>query len=140
MTAPRVLFAGGGTGGHLYPALALGDAFKRLDPNAEVFFVGARRGVESRVLPDKGVPHQLLPLEPIRRARPWQNWRLVPAMAQSFGGLSHIFRTFRPNLVVGTGGYASGPPSGSGRRVAWGSGTGSATRRRRPCRGREGAS
>lgn len=109
MTAPRVLFAGGGTGGHLYPALALGDAFKRLDPAAEVFFVGARRGVEARVLPEKGVPHQLLPLEPIRRAKPWQNWRLIPAMAQSFGGLGHIFRTFKPNLVVGTGGYASGP-------------------------------
>ncbi len=109
MTAPRVLFAGGGTGGHLYPALALGDAFKRLDPAAEVFFVGAKRGVEARVLPEKGVPHQLLPLEPIRRAKPWQNWRLIPAMAQSFGGLGHIFRTFRPNLVVGTGGYASGP-------------------------------
>lgn len=109
MTAPRVLFAGGGTGGHLYPALALGDAFRRLDPAAEVFFVGARRGVESRVLPEKGVPHRLLPLEPIRRARPWQNWRLIPSMAQSFGGLGHIFRTFKPNLVVGTGGYASGP-------------------------------
>lgn len=109
MTAPRVLFAGGGTGGHLYPALALGEAFRRLDPAAEVFFVGARRGVEARVLPEKGVPHQLLPLEPIRRAKPWQNWRLLPAMAQSFGGLSGIFRSFRPNLVVGTGGYASGP-------------------------------
>ena len=109
MSAPRVLFAGGGTGGHLYPALALADAFKRLDPAAEVFFVGARRGVEARVLPGKGVPHELLPLEPIRRAKPWQNWRLVPAMAQSFGGLGRIFRTFRPNLVVGTGGYASGP-------------------------------
>lgn len=109
MTAPRVLFAGGGTGGHLYPALALGDAFKRLDPAAEVFFVGAKRGVEARVLPEKGVPHQLLPLEPIRRAKPWQNWRLIPAMAQSFNGLGQIFRTFKPNLVVGTGGYASGP-------------------------------
>jgi UDP-N-acetylglucosamine--N-acetylmuramyl-(pentapeptide) pyrophosphoryl-undecaprenol N-acetylglucosamine transferase len=112
MTQIRVLFAGGGTGGHLYPALALGDAFKRLDPTAEVFFIGARRGVEARVLPEKGVPHELLPLEPIRRAKPWQNWRLLPAMAQSFGGLGRIFRTFRPNLVVGTGGYASGPAVG----------------------------
>ncbi|HLM69492.1 MAG TPA: UDP-N-acetylglucosamine--N-acetylmuramyl-(pentapeptide) pyrophosphoryl-undecaprenol N-acetylglucosamine transferase [Longimicrobium sp.] len=112
MSNIRVLFAGGGTGGHLYPALALGDAFKRLDPAAEVFFIGAKRGVEARVLPEKGVPHQLLPLEPIRRAKPWQNWRLLPAMAQSFGGLGRIFRTFRPNLVVGTGGYASGPAVG----------------------------
>ncbi|HST60190.1 MAG TPA: UDP-N-acetylglucosamine--N-acetylmuramyl-(pentapeptide) pyrophosphoryl-undecaprenol N-acetylglucosamine transferase [Longimicrobium sp.] len=112
MSGIRVLFAGGGTGGHLYPALALGDAFKRLDPSAEVFFIGALRGVEARVLPEKGVPHKLLPLEPIRRAKPWQNWRLIPAMAQSFGGLGQIFRTFRPNLVVGTGGYASGPAVG----------------------------
>ena len=112
MTAPRVLFAGGGTGGHLYPALALADAFQRLDPAAEVYFVGARRGVEARVLPEKGVAHTLLPLEPIRRAKPWQNWRLIPAMAQAFGGLGGIFRSFRPNLVVGTGGYASGPAVG----------------------------
>lgn len=109
MSAPRVLFAGGGTGGHLYPALALGEAFRRLDPAAEVFFVGARRGVETRVLPEKGVPHALLPLEPIRRARPWENWRLLPSMARSYLGLRAVFRTFRPNLVVGTGGYASGP-------------------------------
>lgn len=109
MSAPRVLFAGGGTGGHLYPALALGDAFRRLDPAAELFFVGAARGVEARVLPEKGVPHALLPLEPIRRARPWENWRLFPSMARSFGGLARVFRSFRPDLVVGTGGYASGP-------------------------------
>ncbi len=109
MSAPRVLFAGGGTGGHLYPALALADALHRLDPDAEVFFVGARRGVEARVLPEKGVPHVLLPLEPIRRARPWENWRLAGSMARSLAGLRTVFRTFRPDVVVGTGGYASGP-------------------------------
>lgn len=114
MKAPRVLFAGGGTGGHLYPALALADAFKRLDPASEVMFVGARRGVEARVLPEKGVPHVLLPLEPIRRQKPWQNWRLVPAMLGSAAGLRSVFRAFKPDIVVGTGGYASGPA------VAWG--------------------
>lgn len=106
---PRVLFAGGGTGGHLYPALALAEAFTRRDPRTQVFFVGALRGVEARVLPQRGVSHLLLPLEPIRRARPWENWRLVPALARSFTGLSGIFREFQPNLVVGTGGYVSGP-------------------------------
>jgi UDP-N-acetylglucosamine--N-acetylmuramyl-(pentapeptide) pyrophosphoryl-undecaprenol N-acetylglucosamine transferase len=112
--APRVIFAGGGTGGHLYPALALADALKRAEPGCEVMFVGARRGVEARVLPEKGVPHVLLPLEPIRRAKPWENWRLLPAMMRTAAGLSALFRSFRPNLVVGTGGYASGPA------VAWG--------------------
>ncbi|MFL5383094.1 MAG: UDP-N-acetylglucosamine--N-acetylmuramyl-(pentapeptide) pyrophosphoryl-undecaprenol N-acetylglucosamine transferase [Longimicrobiaceae bacterium] len=105
----RVLFAGGGTGGHLYPALNLGEAVKRADPRAEVFFVGARRGVESRVLPEKGVAHALLPLEPIRRAQPLANWRLFPAMFSSLAGLRRIFGQFKPELMVGTGGYASGP-------------------------------
>lgn len=110
----RVLFAGGGTGGHLYPAIALADAFARRDPEAEVFFVGARRGVEARVLPERGLPHDLLPFEPIRRSQPWENWRLGPALLRSAFGLARTFGRFRPNLVVGTGGYASGPA------VAWG--------------------
>ena len=112
-SAARVLFAGGGTGGHLYPALALGAAFRERLPGAQVRFIGAQRGVESRVLPERGEEHVLLPLEPIRRARPWQNWRLVPAMTRSLWGLHRAFRDFRPQLVVGTGGYASGPV------VAW---------------------
>lgn len=111
---PRVLFAGGGTGGHLYPALALAHAFQQRPSGADVFFLGARRGVEARVLPERGVPHELLPFEPIRRSRPWENWRLVPAMARVLAGISRVFRSFGPDLVVGTGGYASGPV------VAWG--------------------
>jgi UDP-N-acetylglucosamine--N-acetylmuramyl-(pentapeptide) pyrophosphoryl-undecaprenol N-acetylglucosamine transferase len=111
---PRVLFAGGGTGGHLYPALALARAFQERPGGAEVFFLGAIRGVEARVLPERGVPHELLPFEPIRRTRPWENWRLVPSLARVVGGISRVFRDFRPDLVVGTGGYASGPVVGLG--------------------------
>ncbi|HET7275158.1 MAG TPA: undecaprenyldiphospho-muramoylpentapeptide beta-N-acetylglucosaminyltransferase [Longimicrobiaceae bacterium] len=114
MTGPRVLFAGGGTGGHLYPALALADAFARLDSSVEVMFIGARRGIEARVLPERAVRHVLLPFEPIRRSRPWQNWRLGPAMLGSVRGLAAAFKDFRPHLVVGTGGYASGPTVGWG--------------------------
>lgn len=104
----RVLFAGGGTGGHLYPALALGAALERAAPGIETHFVGAMRGVEARVLPARGVPHTLLRLEPLRRSRVWENWRLIPATISSLRGLRRLFRSFRPSLVVGTGGYASG--------------------------------
>jgi UDP-N-acetylglucosamine--N-acetylmuramyl-(pentapeptide) pyrophosphoryl-undecaprenol N-acetylglucosamine transferase len=75
----------------------------------EAHFVGARRGVESRVLPDRGVPHTLLPFEPLRRDRVWQNWRLVPSFARSAAALAGLFRRLDPALVVGTGGYASAP-------------------------------
>jgi UDP-N-acetylglucosamine--N-acetylmuramyl-(pentapeptide) pyrophosphoryl-undecaprenol N-acetylglucosamine transferase len=104
-----VLLAGGGTGGHLYPALALGESLQAARPGIAVHYVGAMRGVEARVLPQQGVPHTLLPLQPIRRERVWQNWRLLPALSSSALGLARLFRRLRPALVVGTGGYASGP-------------------------------
>ncbi|MFV1986456.1 MAG: glycosyltransferase [Gemmatimonadota bacterium] len=108
MSGSRVLFAGGGTGGHLYPALNIADAMRRLDPETECFFVGSRRGIESRVLPDSGYPHRLLPLEPVHRAKPWRNWRLAVTAPAVVSGVSEAFRAFRPQLVVGTGGYVSG--------------------------------
>nr|NIP80516.1 UDP-N-acetylglucosamine--N-acetylmuramyl-(pentapeptide) pyrophosphoryl-undecaprenol N-acetylglucosamine transferase [Gemmatimonadota bacterium]NIQ55583.1 UDP-N-acetylglucosamine--N-acetylmuramyl-(pentapeptide) pyrophosphoryl-undecaprenol N-acetylglucosamine transferase [Gemmatimonadota bacterium]NIU75787.1 undecaprenyldiphospho-muramoylpentapeptide beta-N-acetylglucosaminyltransferase [Gammaproteobacteria bacterium]NIX45432.1 undecaprenyldiphospho-muramoylpentapeptide beta-N-acetylglucosaminy len=104
-----VVFAGGGTGGHLYPALNIAAAMRAARPGLETLFVGARRGVEARVLPEKGVPHRLLPLQPIHRDRVWRNWRLVPGMAGSLWGLARLTLQRRPALVVGTGGYASGP-------------------------------
>jgi UDP-N-acetylglucosamine--N-acetylmuramyl-(pentapeptide) pyrophosphoryl-undecaprenol N-acetylglucosamine transferase len=105
----RVLFAGGGTGGHLYPAIALAEALQRDQTNVDVHFVGAQRGVEARVLPNEGKPHTLLPFQPLRRSRIWQNWQLVPAMVRSANGLRRLFHEFKPQLVVGTGGYASAP-------------------------------
>jgi UDP-N-acetylglucosamine--N-acetylmuramyl-(pentapeptide) pyrophosphoryl-undecaprenol N-acetylglucosamine transferase len=108
----RVLLAGGGTGGHLYPALNIGAALRGLRSDLETVFVGARRGVEARVLPEKGVRYRLLPLQPIRRDRVWENWRLVPALLGSVWGLSALMLRTRPALVVGTGGYASGPVCG----------------------------
>lgn len=105
----NVIFAGGGTGGHLYPALALGAALKERDPDVRVHYVGARRGVEARVLPAHGVEHTLLPIRGYQRDGVWRNWRLVPALIGTFAGLIRLFLRLRPALVVGTGGYASGP-------------------------------
>lgn len=105
----RVLFAGGGTGGHLYPAIALAEAMQRDHPDIMVHFVGAQRGVEARVLPNEGKPHTLLPFQPLRRSRVWENWQLVPSMMKSANGLRKLFNEFKPELVVGTGGYASAP-------------------------------
>ncbi len=105
----RVLFAGGGTGGHLYPALNLAAALEALRDDVEAHFVGAKRGIEARVFPEKGVPHVLLPLEPIRRSKIWQNWRLLLSAVGTMRGLRLVGRRLDPDLVVGTGGYASGP-------------------------------
>ncbi len=109
MAAKRILFAGGGTGGHLYPALNLADAFQRLLPEVECTFLGGERGIEATVLPRTRHPHRLLPLQPLYRQRPWRNVRLLTTAPSVVGGVWRTFRDFDPHLVVGTGGYVSGP-------------------------------
>lgn len=104
----RVLFAGGGTGGHLYPGLAIARAMVALSPDVMPFFVGARRGIEKTVLPTTEFPHELLDLHPLYRSRPWENWKTLRGAFSAWVRLGDIVRQERPACVVGTGGYASG--------------------------------
>jgi UDP-N-acetylglucosamine--N-acetylmuramyl-(pentapeptide) pyrophosphoryl-undecaprenol N-acetylglucosamine transferase len=103
----RILFAGGGTGGHLYPGLAIARAVQRLDPSARPYFVGARRGIERDVLPASGFPHRLLDLHPLYRRTPWQNWRTILGFASAWREIGALAREERPAAIVGTGGYAA---------------------------------
>lgn len=104
----RVIFAGGGTGGHLYPGLAIARALKRADPRIEPFFIGARRGIERDVLPQVGFAFELLDLHPLYRSRPWENWKTARGAFSSWRMISAEVRSEPPACVVGTGGYASG--------------------------------
>lgn len=104
-----VVFSGGGTGGHLYPALALADALVHLRPDVRPFFVGASRGVEARILPERGVDHLLVPVEGFQRGRGLASWRAIPALAGAVGRVAGLFRDLRPEAVVVTGGYAGAP-------------------------------
>ncbi len=104
----RVIFAGGGTGGHLYPGLAIARALVRLRPDIEPFFVGALRGIERQVLPTSEFPYQLLDLQPLHRRSPWKNWRTIVSAITVWRRIGKLVREQRPALVVGTGGYASG--------------------------------
>lgn len=103
-----VLFAGGGTGGHLYPGLAIARTLVRLDPTVQPFFVGAMRGIERTVLPGTEFPHLLLDLHPLYRTRPWENWRTVVGAVGAWRQMARLAAERRPALVVGTGGYAAG--------------------------------
>jgi len=109
MPRPVVVFAGGGTGGHLYPALALAQGVVEVRPDIRPFFVGASRGVEARILPDRGAEHALLPVEGFARGGGLSGLRAVPALARSVIAVLDLFRSLRPEMVVVTGGYAGGP-------------------------------
>ena len=105
----RVLFAGGGTGGHIFPALAIADAFLRQDPDAQMRFAGSSYGLESRVVPQRGFRLYRIAVRGLfqvsLRRRLWVAAMLPVAFLQSVW----VLISFRPHVVIGVGGYASGP-------------------------------
>lgn len=105
----RVLFAGGGTGGHVTPAIALADEIRRRVPHAEILFAGSRRGVEARVVPQAGYSIRTLHVIGFRRAVSVGALKFPLVLAVGLAQAARLVRRFRPDLVVGTGGYASGP-------------------------------
>jgi UDP-N-acetylglucosamine--N-acetylmuramyl-(pentapeptide) pyrophosphoryl-undecaprenol N-acetylglucosamine transferase len=113
-----VLIAGGGTGGHLMPALAIAEALRSRHPEWRLLLVGARRGVEATVLPTRDFPFVLLPFEPIYRRQWWKNLRWPWLAIRLLLEVRRLLRNERPNLVLGTGGYASGPVVWSAARAA----------------------
>lgn len=104
----RIVFAGGGTGGHLYPGLAIARALVRARPGVEPFFVGAIRGIERDVLRKTEFPHLLLDLHPLYRTAVWKNAKTIASAAGAWRSLGALAREKRPAVVVGTGGYAAG--------------------------------
>ncbi|MBA3257962.1 MAG: undecaprenyldiphospho-muramoylpentapeptide beta-N-acetylglucosaminyltransferase [Gemmatimonadales bacterium] len=114
MTQPNssrrtILIAGGGTGGHLMPALAIAAAIEARGSGLEPVLVGAVRGVEARLLPTRDFRYHLLPSEPIYRRTWWRNVRWPLVAGRLLRQVERLFAEERPVAVLGTGGYASGP-------------------------------
>ena len=104
----RYLISGGGTGGHIFPAISIANALKELDPNAEILFVGALGRMEMERVPQAGYRIVGLPVRGFNRAQPWKNFSVLVDLAKSIRQVKKIIRDFRPDVGVGVGGYASG--------------------------------
>jgi UDP-N-acetylglucosamine--N-acetylmuramyl-(pentapeptide) pyrophosphoryl-undecaprenol N-acetylglucosamine transferase len=104
-----ILIAGGGTGGHLMPALAIADAIRERHADWTVVLVGAQRGIEAQLLPARSHRYHLLPAEPLHRRQWWRNLRWPVLAVRLLRGTAAILDRERPAAVLGTGGYASGP-------------------------------
>jgi len=112
----RVVIAGGGTGGHLMPALAIAGALRARRPDVEPVLVGAARGVEADILPQRDFRYHLLPAEPLYRRQWWRNVKWPLLLPRLWSACGTVLDTERPRLVVGTGGYAAGPVLLAARR------------------------
>lgn len=105
----KLLLAGGGTGGHLFPAVALAQKLLASEADAQVLFVGTRRGIEARILPELGLPLETVTIRGLVGQGLWGKIRLLPQLWTSIRQAARILDRFKPDVVLGVGGYASGP-------------------------------
>ncbi len=112
----RVLIAGGGTGGHIIPALAVARELVARH-GAEVLFVGTARGLESRLVPEAGFPLRLIDVGPLNNVSIVTRLQTLARLPQSISDCKQLIREFRPNVVFGIGGYAAGPGTSAALRL-----------------------
>lgn len=105
----KVILSGGGTGGHIFPAVAIANEIKRLVPDSEILFVGALGKMEMEKVPAAGYRIIGIPIAGLQRSFKLSNFKLPFLLIQSLLKTRDIIREFQPDVVVGTGGYASGP-------------------------------
>ncbi len=105
----KIIISGGGTGGHIFPAIAIADALKAEHPNVEILFVGAKGKMEMEKVPRAGYTIKGLPIAGFHRQRIWRNWSFPFKLVASLWSAYSIVKSFKPNGAVGVGGYASGP-------------------------------
>lgn len=105
----RIILSGGGTGGHIFPAVSIADLFRARHPDAEILFVGAEGRMEMTRVPEAGYRIIGLPIAGIQRSLSMSNLAVPFKLAASLWRARKVVRDFRPDIAVGTGGYASGP-------------------------------
>ncbi len=105
----RVILSGGGTGGHIYPAIAIADEIKRRHPDAEILFVGAKDRMEMEKVPQAGYEIEGLWISGVDRSFSLKNFIFPFKLMSSLSKSRKIIKKFKPDIVIGTGGFASGP-------------------------------
>lgn len=105
----KVIISGGGTGGHIYPALAIADTIKSKNPDAEILFIGTKDGLESDIIPKYGYPIEFITVGYLKRKFSYHNVKSGVKLLKGLMQSKKILRRFSPDVVIGTGGFVSGP-------------------------------
>lgn len=113
----RVILTGGGTGGHVYPAVAIGQALQKEWPQCEILYVGTKEGLENKIIPAVGFPMIVLDVEGWQRKLSFQAVKAGWKASKAFWAARKIMRDFSPQLVIGTGGYVCLPVVGAASRL-----------------------
>ena len=117
MSKKKFLISGGGTGGHIFPALSIAEALRRRWPDCEILFVGAEGRMEMERVPAAGFDIIGLPVAGFDRKRLWRNLGVLAKLWRSLRRARRIVRDFKPDIAIGVGGYASGPTLKAAQRA-----------------------
>jgi UDP-N-acetylglucosamine--N-acetylmuramyl-(pentapeptide) pyrophosphoryl-undecaprenol N-acetylglucosamine transferase len=105
----RYIISGGGTGGHIYPALSLAEEIQKQDPEGEILYVGTPNGLEKELAEAKGIAYHGVFVQGFRRKLSIETIKTVLVLVKGIFGAFSVLRSFKPDVVIGTGGYVSGP-------------------------------
>lgn len=105
----RVIVTGGGTGGHIYPALAIADKFKEIDSSTEILYVGCYEGIEKEVVPKSGYDMEIVDARWIEKKTPGQMIKTGVRVAKGIHEAKRVIKKFKPDVIIGTGGYVCFP-------------------------------
>ncbi len=104
----RLMVSGGGTGGHIYPALALIKQVREVEPDSAVLYVGTHKGLENKIVPNAGIDFKTIKIQGFKRSLSLENFKTVGLFLSSVVKARKMIKEFKPDVVLGTGGYVSG--------------------------------
>ncbi|MET3505132.1 undecaprenyldiphospho-muramoylpentapeptide beta-N-acetylglucosaminyltransferase [Halalkalibacter oceani] len=105
----KVVVSGGGTGGHIYPALSLINEIKKQDRDAEILYIGTEKGLESEIIPRENIPFQTIHITGFKRKLSFDNVKTIMRFLKGTTQVKKMLNAFQPDVVIGTGGYVCGP-------------------------------
>ncbi len=105
----KIVVSGGGTGGHIYPALALIKEIKKLNPSAEFLYIGTEKGLESGIVTREGIPFKTIHITGFKRKLSFENIKTITRFLKGVSDSKKLIKDFKPDVVIGTGGYVCGP-------------------------------
>lgn len=105
----KVIMTGGGTGGHIYPAIAIADKIRERYPDSQILFVGTKHGLEKKIVPENGYPIEFITVAGFNRKNPIKNIEVIKKLREGSKQAKKLMKAFQPDVVIGTGGYVCGP-------------------------------
>lgn len=115
----RVVISAGGTGGHIYPALAIINIIKEKEPDSEFLYIGTHNRMEKDIVPAKGIPFKSIEMYGFNKKNLFKNFKTISCLFKAFGNTKKIIKAFNPDIVIGVGGYVTVPVIYSAKKLGY---------------------